>query len=229
MLRLALGIIALSATSLSAFAAGDRLTPDEVQTTGIEANPHNESGLYLGAGMLFGQGRTTEPSASTGVAAFGKADIGYQVHRGSWNRLEAGVELLSGTVSYSLAASPKGGGDATTTVNVAVLAKAAYGYSLGTKIYGLLTGGLGPAYGKFALDDAIAGKLASDTKMGLAWQLGWEVVAPISDALDLTGGLSLTQINFNISSLSAGSATYPYSRNVIATVPAVDLGLRLRL
>ena len=219
----------LASAAGSAQGAGDRLTPDQLPEPSVETRPTNQSGPYLGAGFSVGQGRTTEPDASTGLGLLAHLGAGYQVSRGSWNRLELGADAFFGRVDYRLVSGSNVSGKATIPVNLGLLVKGAYGYGLGGPIYGLVTIGAGPVLGSFQLEDPAAGKVTSSSLVGLAWQVGWQFVAPIGDSVDLTGGLSWTQFAFDVGNLSGGGHTFSYNRNVITSVPALDFGLRLRI
>lgn len=227
LMRNTLIFLALAGVPSAAFAAGDMLQPNEIQTTGIEANPANDSGVFLGAGLSFGQARTTEEGASPGTAYFLHLEPGYQVRRGSFGRLEFSGDLLFGQGSFR---QGNGGGTASMNVGFGLLLKAGFGYSLGDKAYGLVKIGAGPAIGKVTAHPDGAGKVESDTISGLAAYLGWTMVMPLSEALDATGGISWTHFQMPVDKLKgSGGAEYAFDQTVIVNVPALELGLRLRI
>ena len=210
----------------TALAAGDMLTPDEVQTTGIEANPANDSGMFLGAGLSVGQATSTEPGSSSGLATFVTIEPGYQRRSGSFGRLEMSAEFLFGKSSFRLG---DGDGKVDLPVGFGVLAKFGYGYSLGGKAFGIAKVGLGPLMGKYEGHPKGAGKITSDTVSGLAGMIGWTAVVPISDSLDFTGGISYTHMAFGVSKVKdSGGTSYDLNRSVQVNVASADLGLRLR-
>lgn len=215
-----------SAFSGGALAAGDMLQPNEIQDKGIEANPANDSGLFVGAGLTFGQARTTEEGASPGLATFLNVEPGFQMRRGSFGRLEFSGQFLFGKSSFRLG---DGEGKVDVPVGFGLIAKAGYGYSLGSKMFGIMKAGLGPLMGKYEQEVDAVGKVESGTISGLAGYLGWTMVAPLTDSLDATGGISWTHMQFDVGDVEdSGGTEYPVDRTVIVNVPAVDLGLRVR-
>jgi hypothetical protein len=60
--------------------------------------------------------------------------------------------------------------------------------------------------------------------------LGWQAVIPMNGTLDLVFGVSFTQMQFDVSSVTPSiGGTSQSVGNVIANMPAADLGLRVRL
>jgi hypothetical protein len=203
------------------------LKPDEIQTTGVEANPANDSGFFVGAGLSLGQARTTEEGASPGVALFGNIEPGYQVRRGSFDRLEFSGQFLVGQEAFRYG---DGGGKAAVNVGFGLIAKAGIGYSLGGKAYGLFKLGAGPLLGKFEGHPEGAGKVESDGAItGLAGYLGWTMVAPMTDSLDAVGGVSWTHMQWSMDKVKDSDGNKYDSDNFIVNVPALEFGLRLRI
>lgn len=201
----------------------DMLKPDEIKTVGVSSNPANDSGMFLGGGLAFGQGRSTEGDSTPGLAYFLKFEPGYQMSRGTWGRMEIGAELLSGTAAFR---TPDDGGlgKVTTSVPFGLLLKFGYGYSIGEKMFGLARVGFGPVMGKVEAD--IDGETySSDSLSGMAGQIGWLMVIPMNDALDATGGFSWTHMQFDVDEIS----NVEIDRTIIVNVPAVEVGLRVRL
>lgn len=201
----------------------DMLQPSEINTVGETANPTNASGGFLGAGLTFGQARTTEDSVSPGVATLFYVEPGYQVNRGSWNRLEFSGQVFSGRATF---------GDSDVNVGLGLLAKIGMGYSLGDRLMAMFKLGAGPVMATFETEvdtGTSTEKVESDgTLMGLGLMGAWQMVFPMSSALDMTGGLSWTHMQFNVDDVKSGGTKYKIDRQVIANVPAVDLGLRFR-
>lgn len=206
--------------------SNDMLKPSQVNTVGEEANPANDSGVFLGAGVGFGQARTTEEGNSPGTAYFLKLEPGYQVRRGTWSRLEVSAELYSGQLSFRTKEDQLG--KITAPVTMGLMLHFGYGYSLGQKAFGLLRLGVGTTMAKIKAD--VGGeKYESDSLSGVSGQIGWLMVAPMTDSLDVTGGISWTQTQFDVDTIKAGSAEFDVDRTVIANVWAAELGLRLRI
>ena len=206
----------------------DTLTPDQVSIVGISSRPSNDSGVFIGAGASLGQGRTTEGS-SAGVAFLGHVEPGYQVSTGSWSRLEFGLDLFSGAVNYRLPDDRPVGGKVSYPGLYGVLAKAGYGYSLGENLFGVLKFGVGPVSAGLNIVTAAAGTAKADNVSGLAWQLGWEAVAPMGRSFDFTFGISWMQMQFDVGKLQENGVSFNFNRSMIVNIPAIDLGLRLRL
>lgn len=197
----------------------DMLKPSQVSTEGESSNPANDSGAFLGTGVIFGQSRTTEEGVNPGVGSLLYFEPGYQVNRGSWNRLEFSGQFITGRASF---------GDNDVNVGLGLLAKFGTGYSLGDRVLGVLKFGVGPVMATLETEDS-GEKLTSDgTLMGLGVMGGWQMVFPMSEALDLTGGLSYTHLQFDVGDLKGDNQKYKVNRQVIANTAAVDLGLRFR-
>jgi hypothetical protein len=218
---------AFSLVPTVASAAGDMLQPNELQTTGIEANPANDSGMFFGAGLSFGQARTTEEGHSPGLAYFLNLEPGYQVRRGSFNRLEFSAQLLFGKAQYTLG---DGGGKTDVPVGFGLIAKAGYGWSLGDRAFGVAKIGAGPLMAKYEGHPKGAGKVESKGAVsGVATYLGWTMVAPIGDSLDATGGVSWTHMQYTMDKVKDSDGAEYDADNFIVNVPALELGLRLRI
>ena len=118
-------------------AEGDMLKPSEIQTTGESSNPTNDSGAFIGGGLTFGQARTTEKGVSPGVAMLFSFEPGYQVNRGSWNRLEFSGQLFAGKAEF---------GKSDVNIGLGLLAKIGYGYSMGDKLMAMFKFGAGQSW-----------------------------------------------------------------------------------
>ena len=211
-----------------AWAAGDMLKPSEVNYEGESTNPMNESGVFLGAGMSFGQGNSTESGSSGGLALFGHVEPGYQINTGSWSRLELSADLYFGNVSWRYPSSV--GGKVTMPVGFGLMPKIGYGYSLGGKMFGLLKAGVGPVVAKFKMKDKGFSAESDGAVSGIAGMIGWEMVLPVGDSFDLTGGLSLTHMQLDVGDLDlSGGGKTSFDRSVNVNIPEVRLGARVRL
>jgi hypothetical protein len=223
------GALALG-TSGAALAAGDMLQPDEVQTTGIEANPKNNSGGFIGAGLAIGQARTPDSGSTPATAFYAKVEPGYQIRTGSWNRVEVSADLSFGTLGFRLRDED---GGKVTAPTYSLIARAGYGYSLGNTMFGLFKVGVGPVFTKLKFDGGSSGgvpvaKYESDALTGVAWQLGYLLVIPMTDSLDATAGFTWTQTQLDVGSVHGGGATQKVDRNVLINQPLAEAGLRFR-
>ncbi len=218
----------LAFMSSKAYASGDQLKPDEIQTEGVSSTPANESGLFVGARGYFGQGRSTG-GGGPGVGSFLSVEPGYQVKNDSWNRLEFGGSLFMGQASYRESEATLGGGKATAKVDFGLLVNGAWGYSLGGSAFGLLKAGVGPFSGSYALKSDDFGTYNSEDLSGLAWQLGYDVVVPGKGAVDFIGGVNLLQLQIDPGYLREGSNRYKFSRTLHVNIPSANFGIRFRI
>ncbi|MBM4253632.1 MAG: hypothetical protein FJ146_16820 [Deltaproteobacteria bacterium] len=221
-------IVALTTFGLTApmaVAAGDMLTPDEVKTTGISANPANDSGLFVGAGARFGQSRSTDGGSSPGIGSLLFVEPGYQANTGSWSRFEISAELFTGSLDFRLPASSALGGKSTLSGLNGGIFKVGHGYSLGSQMFGVLKAGVGLASTVYEAE-AGATKVKSDRTNGLAWTVGWQLVAPLTSRFDFTAGVDWTQFQFDVDFGNAGGSGS--GRQVLANLLAADVGLRFR-
>ncbi len=225
LMRNSLFYFSLFALSTPAFGDGDMLKPDEIQTTGVEANPAADSGMFIGGGLIFGQSRSTSDDVSPGTAVFFGIEPGYQARRSGFGRLEFSGQLLSGQATVR----PEGGDATKVQVGFGLIFKAGIGHSLGDKLYGVTRVGLGPVMSKLEAHPDSGGTYKSDTATGLAGYIGWTAVAPISASLDFTGGVSWTHLQLGIDKVEDSAGNKYDIDNAIVNVPAVELGLRFRI
>ncbi len=209
-----------------ALAAGDMLQPNEVQTTGISANPANESGFFLGAGLGFGQARSTDKDTTPGLAMLGKIEPGFQVGRGSWSRLEFSGEFLFGNISFRT--KETNAGKVEMPIGFGLLVKAGYGYSLGEKAIAMVKLGVGPMLAKYKAKPLGQTAESDGAVSGLAAMVGWTMVLPMTDVLDGVLGIDWHHYQFNVDDVKINGAKADYDRNVAVNVPQANLGLRVR-
>jgi len=198
----------------------DTMKPSELQMTGESSNPSNDSGAFIGGGLSFGSARTTEDGVSPGVAMLFSFEPGYQVNRGSWNRLEFSGQIFAGKTEF---------GKNDINVGLGILAKLGYGYSLGDKLMGIFRVGAGPVMATFKSREDAESVESDGTLMGLGLQGAWQLVFPMNDSLDLVGGLAWNHMQFNVDDVKGSNGTiYNIDRQVIVNAQTVDLGLRVR-
>jgi hypothetical protein len=222
-------LTAMAAVSAPALASGDddMLKPDQLQTTGVSSNPANDSGVFLGAGLGFGQARTTEPGSSPGFTVLGSFEPGYQINRGTWSRVELSGQFMTGRMQFRNKTDL--GGKTTMGLNFGALAKVGYGYSLGSKMFGIARVGVGPVQATWKGDIGSDTYESSSALNGIATLVAWQIVAPVSDSLDLTGGISFMHMEFDLGKIKSGGSTINQDRPVIVNVPQAELGLRVRI
>lgn len=205
----------------------DMLKPDEVDMNQDNvSNPKNKSGMFIGGGLGFGQARSTEEGASPGLGYLLKVEPGFQMGRGTWGRMEISGELMAGNLAFRTDDSNLG--EVKVPVGFGLLAKFGYGYSLGDKMFGVAKVGVGPVLGKVKMDVG-SSAYESGAISGLAAQLGWLMIIPMSDSFDATGGISWTHMQFSVDEVKGGGTTYEVDRTLLVNMPSVDVGVRLRL
>jgi hypothetical protein len=205
-------------------APGQDPTPSEPESFGettVGGNSANKSGVFLGGGLSFGQARPTAGGAP-GMVFAAHFEPGYQVKTGSWSRVEVGADIFSGSASFK-----NDDGKSQMQLGLGLLVKAGYGYSLGSGMFGVMKIGLGPVMAKYK-GEFQGADVESDSVTGLATQLAYIMVFPVSSTLDFTGGFSYTHMQFNIDEVKAGSVKADFDP-VGLNLPQAELGLRVRL
>jgi hypothetical protein len=198
----------------------DSMKPSELQMTGESSNPSNDSGAFIGGGLSFGSARTTRDGVSPGVAMLFSFEPGYQINRGSWNRLELSSQIFAGKAEF---------GKSDINVGLGVLAKLGFGYSLGDKLMSVFRIGAGPVMATFKSRENGESVESDGTLMGLGLQGAWQIVFPMNNSLDLVGGIALNHMQFNVDDVKGSNgATYKLDQQVIANTQMVDMGLRIR-
>jgi hypothetical protein len=190
-------------------------------------NESGESGLFLGAGLGFGQARTTEGDSSPGAAFGGQFEVGYQMRRGAFNRFEAGLNFFSATNVFRVA--KEAGGKSELPIGLGVVARLGLGHSLGSKFFGVYKLGVGIAQAKYEAEPEGV-SVSADGLTGLVGQLVYTVVMPMSDSFDLTGGFVWSHYQFDVDKVKVGGVTQDNPRSrVLLNVPQIELGARIRL
>ena len=169
----------------------------------------NHSGAYGAATVSFGQSRAVGAS-SPGVAAFLAAEAGFVSARQSWNRLEMSVEAGMGRSSYSLS----GGVQVDLDVDLYMLAKIGYGYSIGNNTFGVMRIGAGPAMATYPAS-ALANSGSSKSISGFMGLFGYDVVFPASEGVELVGGIENRITNFTGDGVSSFQVNIPGIRLAI--------------
>jgi hypothetical protein len=203
----------------------DMLKPSQVNYDGESANPANDSGFFLGGGLSFGQAKSTD-GGSAGLAMLFGVEPGYQINTGSWSRVELSGELMFGNVAFREPTDR--GGKSELSLGMGFLAKIGLGYSIGNKMFGVTRFGVGPVLAKYEADPGV--KIEStDTLSGLAVQVGYDLIFPMTSALDAVGGLSWTHMQFDIDEVEDnGGNKLEADRPLNVNTIAAEAGLRLR-
>ena len=194
--------------------------------------PEANTGAYLGATVGFGQGRTTD-GGSPGMAFRMGFEPGYQMQMGHWSRLEMGAEVFFGRVAFR-----SGSGDdsfkANMPIGLGLMPKIGYGYSLGSKLYGVWRLGVGPVMAKFSGERNDGAELeAADTLWGLAGQLSVHLVLPATESLNFIAGAELNHYQFDLGKLDVtaddGTRSRMNGRSLNVNAPSAVLGMRFVL
>jgi hypothetical protein len=232
-LLILLSLMSLSGNALAEDAKKDDKMPPGVPEGAITTYPDleygskgNASGVFLDLGLGFGQVKSTEPSSTPGIATLFHIEPGYVMSRGSWSRVEASLQLLSGSLTINN--DDDRGGDGTFSIGLGAIAKFGMGYSLGKKLFGVWKVGVGPvmANAKFKTDGVTGTK---DGLNGILYQVGYGLVMPMSDALDATGGFTWSQVQFNVDEVDVDGTSYDLDQNFVLNIPQLELGIRLKI
>ena len=92
----------------------------------------NKSGMFIGLGLGFGQVQSPEPGSTPGLTTKFSIEPGFAMARGSWDRVEASLQIYSGTMNISNKDSQ--GGDSTFSIGLGAMARVGIGYSLGESL-----------------------------------------------------------------------------------------------
>ncbi len=179
----------------------------------------NFGGPYAGGQVIFGQAYKAG-NGSPGAAFLGAADIGFGLKRDTWNRVELGLELATGTASFK----DEGALDIDVDIdlNMLVMLKAGYGYSLGGPAFGFFRAGVGMVQSEY--EGSSSGvDIDGGSSTGVASMIAWDAVYMASDKLDLIGGASFRIVNFNFKDISDDRGTFQMN------IPSVYGGIRWRL
>jgi hypothetical protein len=204
----------------------DMLQPEELNSPDVMPNIANNSAVFLGTGLSFGQTRSTEGDSSPGSTFLLHLEPGYQVSTGSWNRIELSADFLYGQLNFRMN-SDKLKGSLNVPIEFGMLAKLGYGYSLGSDIMAMARVGVGPVVGKVK-GDVEGTSVQTGTSTGIGAYLGWGMAMPIGGSWDATGGLSLTHVELDVGRLRGDGVSFNYGRTVVLNIPALDLGIRYR-
>lgn len=145
------------------------------------------STVQLGFGQSFKAG-----DGSPGLGWLVGIEPHYGFAMGTWHRLETGLELGTGYMSYKRS-SP--GGKVTMPVGFYGLAKAGYGYWIGENVFGVLRAGVGPAAVQYKEKLAVGD--VKENASGVIWRVGYEVELPVSDTFKMVGGAHYQGMNVN--------------------------------
>lgn len=191
-----------------------------------------KSGMYVGAGLGFGQSRAAKGGTTPGVSFKGSIEPGYMRQFSSWSHMELSGEVFFGNTGFRK--SGDDGYKASMPIGLGILAKAGYGYSLGSSLKGIWKVGVGPVMAKYSADAANDVEIESKGAVwGTAGHLAFLLGVPVSDAFDFTGGVELTHMAFDIGDLRVKSggetSTDDSGETVNLNVWQAVLGMRLKL
>lgn len=190
----------------------------------LSASSKNDGGPYLGGGMMFGQSSAAGRSRAGTAVLFG-LEGGYLIPRGSWSRLEVGFELDTGSMEFTQKSSPKAKEEL--KVPMLLLGKFGYGYSIGGFAMGVLSAGVG-TFSADLSSKADGNTSKADGVSGLAARLGVELNAPVSDMVDLSGGLRLTHLQFDVDEFKVNGTATSADESFNVNMTALFIGARVK-
>lgn len=180
-----------------------------------EPEDKNFGGPYVGGQLNLGQSFKAG-SGSPGVAYLLGADVGYGIKRDTWNRIEIGAELSTGKAAFT-DKSPAGDVDVILDLDLVMMLKAGYGYSLGGSAFSTFRLGVGIA--QASGDFKVRGLTTTDMTSGVAGMLGWDAFYPASPSLDFLAGASYRIFNFKFDDADSFQVS----------MPGIYVGARYRL
>jgi hypothetical protein len=217
-------VISLLILTFSLSAAAQRGKYEEPFVDPMADKPSaNKDHFYFGGYMGLGQAYSTESDDSPGLTYLVGLDPGYAMTLGSWSRMEVGADVFFGKASFRLPADE--GGKVDLPIGFGLLAKLGYGYSMGNNLFGVWKFGVGPVQAKYA-DENVKSK---DAMTGIAGQLEFGLLMPISDKLDGTGSFRWTYMDFDLGDVDYNGTTVHVGRHVIVDVPQFSIGLRMKI
>jgi hypothetical protein len=192
-------------------------------------NHSGPGGLFVGAGLGFGQSYLTKGETSPGLAIDFSVEPGFVFKTGSWSRVEASAEVFFGRIGYRENSGSKLKGSLST---FGLLPKFGYGYSLGDGLSMVWGIGVGPALTKYEASGGGTKVESTSSAVGIAARLFGNVVVPMSDSMDVTAGLKFTHYAIDpgdVKTTTGAVSTTASGDPINMNVPEVSLGLRLKM
>jgi len=189
------------------------------------ASNQNESGFFVGAGMSLGQAYATGGS-NPGVAGLFSVEPGYVASRDSWGRIEASIALGMGMLDYREKSSTSEKVDM--DIKLFMLAKIGYGWSLGSSMFGIFRAGVGPVMADYTAKIGGVTHKSDGTLSGMAGMLGYDILMPVNDTMDIVGGLQLTHMTFDLGKTKAGGVTSDIDEPINLNIPVIYIGTRFK-
>lgn len=190
------------------------------------ASPKNSSGLIIGGGLRFGQSYVAGGSTSK-LGTLATVEIGYSARNDSWGRYELGLEIAGGQVAGRL--DDDGKSNLALALLPATLIKAGYGWSLGSSVFMVAKVGAGIAMADATFKNSTGKFKSTDTMSGSALYGGVDVVVPMTSALDLVAGVSVTHYKFDVDELEHTSSKIKFDLNeeYLVNLIAAQAGVRV--
>lgn len=173
-------------------------------SAGADPVDRNYSGFGTTAHMGFGQSFKAE-DGSPGLGWLVGIEPHYGFAMGTWHRLETGLELGTGYMSFKRS-SP--GGKVAMPIGFYGLVKAGYGYWIGENVFGVLRAGVGPAAVQYK--EKIAGTEIKENASAAIWRLGYEVEIPVSDTFKMVGGAHYQGMTVNGDKFDSAYVIMPF-------------------
>ncbi|HYX39870.1 MAG: porin family protein [Pseudobdellovibrionaceae bacterium] len=165
----------------------------------------NFPGPYVGGQLTLGQAFKAG-SGSPGTAYLLGADLGYGIKRDTWNRIELGLELATGKAAFTEKTN-LGDVKVDLDLDLVMMLKAGYGYSLGDAAFGTFRIGAGIAQASY--EGKLGGFVATDNTSGVAAMIGWDAFFPASPTMDFLFGASYRIFNFKFEGQDSFQMSFP--------------------
>lgn len=165
----------------------------------------NFGGPFVGGQMTLGQ-TFKAGSGSPGTAYLLGADLGYGIKRDTWNRIELGAEVATGKAAFTDKTS-LGDVKVDLDLDLVMMLKAGYGYSLGDAAFGTFRIGAGIAQASY--EGKLGGFVDTDDTQGVAAMIGWDAFFPASSTMDFLFGASYRIFNFKFEGQDSFQVSFP--------------------
>lgn len=165
----------------------------------------NHSGFGTTLQLGFGQAFKAE-DGSPGLGWLVGIEPHYGFAMGTWHRLETGLELGTGYLSFKRAAP---GGKVTMPIGFYGLVKAGYGYWIGENVFGVLRAAVGPAAVQYREKLPLGGDI-KENAAGVIWRVGYDIELPVTETFKMVGGAHYQGMNVNGDKFDSAYIVMPF-------------------
>jgi hypothetical protein len=180
------------------------------------------SAATFGGFVSFGQSRSSKSEDNPKVAWMTGGSFTYLKGTSTWNRVDFGGDVFTGSVGHSNADVP---------INIGFLAHFGYGYSLGGELFGTLQIGAGLANVGYKGETEQNQKFEmSESKGATVLQIGWHLAMPIGSNVGFTAGIDYTKMDFTVDDVdlvdNGVKRVFELDKRESLTIPSLQLGVR---